>query len=288
MKAPACEILRPATLDAALAHLAEDDEACILAGGQSLVPSLNLRLNAPARLIDINHIPGLDHIRREGNDLVIGPLVRHVQLARSDLVAETVPLLSMAIAHVAHPAIRNRGTICGSLAHADPAAELPACAVTLDAVLELASRRGRRRVRAREFYLGLYETARAPDEMLVAARFPIATAGDRFGFEELARQHGGFAIIGAAARARTAAGRVHALDLVIFGSEPAPHLCRGVARALEGQGASLPGPDALAALAAAEIDPMDNLEGDGDTKRRMARALVRRILTDLLKESGRD
>lgn len=282
MKPPAVELLRPASLEEALILLAEGEDTQILAGGQSLVASLNLRLAAPARLVDINRIPGLDTITREGNEVVIGPLVRHAGLAASDLVAREVPLLAAAMTHVAHPAVRNRGTICGSLAYADPAAELPAVAVALDGRLELRSTRGARIVRAREFYRGLFETDRAEDEMMVAARFPVARPGEVFGFEEVTRRHGDFAIVGLAARASTSGGRLSALDMVVFGSEPAPLLCSGVAEAVAaGEG----DPDTLADLVAEEMAPMDNLQGSAGVKRAQARGLASRLLARMMEAS---
>jgi len=282
VKPPAVDLLRPASLEEALILLAEGEDTQILAGGQSLVASLNLRLAAPARLVDINRIPGLDTITREGNEVVIGPLVRHAGLAASDLVAREVPLLAAAMTHVAHPAVRNRGTICGSLAYADPAAELPAVAVALDGRLELRSTRGARIVPAREFYRGLFETDRAEDEMMVAARFPVARPGEVFGFEEVTRRHGDFAIVGLVARASTSGGRLSALDMVVFGSEPAPLLCRSVAEAVAAGEADA---DTLADLVAEEMAPMDNLQGSAGVKRAQARGLASRLLARMMEAS---
>lgn len=284
MKAAAVEYLRPGSLDAALEMLAgAEGTARLLAGGQSLVPALNLRLDGAERLIDINGIPGLDTMAAADGWLRVGALVRHAALAGDPLVAARVPLLALAMAHVAHPAIRNRGTTCGSLAHADPAAEMPACAVALDAVLELRSLRGTREVAARDFYRGFYETARADDEMLVAARFPVARPGDVFGFEELARRHGDFAIVGLAARGRAEGGRLVALDLVVFGSEPAPLLVADVAAAVAGGSTE---PDRLADLLAGAMTPMENLQGSAGAKRAQARALARRLLKRMTAEAA--
>lgn len=280
MKAPAVEIARPATLDEALALLAGTEDAQVLAGGQSLVVSLNMRLSAPALLVDINHIPGLDGIGRDGDEIVIGPTVRHAGLAASDLVAREVPLLATAIAHVAHPAVRNRGTICGSLAYADPAAELPAAAVALDARLELRSVRGTRVVAARDFFRGLFETDRAPDEMISAARFPVARPGEVFGFDEVTRRHGDFAIVGMAARGRASDGRLAALTLVVFASEPAPLLCAGLEASLA-RGADAA---AIATLVADQLAPMSNLQGSAEVKRVQARALAERLVSAMMRD----
>lgn len=283
MKAPALEIRRPATLDEALALLAGEADAQVLAGGQSLVVSLNMRLSAPEVLVDINHLPGLDRIARDGDEVVIGPLVRHAGLAASALVAQEVPLLAAAIDHVAHPAVRNRGTVCGSLAYADPAAELPALAVALDAWLELRSVRGTRVVPAREFFLGLFETDRAPDEMITAARFPVAKAGQVRGFDEVTRRHGDFAIVGMAARGEARDGRLAELDLVVFASEPAPLLCQGLDAALA-RGAPA---GEVAALIAAQMDPLANLQGTAETKRAQARALAERLVARMMEDCAR-
>jgi carbon-monoxide dehydrogenase medium subunit len=282
VKAADIPVQRAGSLDEAVALLAGSGDAQILAGGQSLVVSLNMRLSAPDLLIDINRIAGLDTIVRAGDEIVIGPLVRHATLAASDLVARGVPLLAAAVAHVAHPAVRNRGTICGSLAYADPAAEFPAVAVALDARLDLRSVRGARTVPARSFFHGLFQTDRAPDEMITAVRFPVAREGEVFGFDEVTRRHGDFAIVGLAARGRLAAGRLAGLDVVVFGSEPAPLLCAGLAGAV----AAGAGPDDLAALIAAEMRPMENLQGSAAAKRMQARTLARRVLARMMEGSA--
>jgi carbon-monoxide dehydrogenase medium subunit len=170
--------------------------ARILAGGQSLIPSLNMRLAAPELLVDITGLRELATISPTANGLRIGALVTHAMLERSREVAECVPLLAQAAAQVAHPAIRNRGTLGGSLALADPAAEYPACVLALDATIVIAGARGERRLAAKDFFRGLFETAIQPGELLVAAEFPRA---ERSVFLELARRHGDYAIVGLAA-----------------------------------------------------------------------------------------
>src|SRR5215470_12206434 len=166
------------------------DEGRILAGGQSLVPTLNMRLVAPRAVIDINRLPGFDSIRVTPEGLVIGALVRQESIEDSAIVREHAPLLAAAITHIGHRAIRARGTVGGSLALADPAAELPACVVALDAVLRIASRRGIREVAAGEFFRGIYTTALMPGEVLTEVLIPRAVAGWRSDFDELARRHG--------------------------------------------------------------------------------------------------
>ncbi|HLX81040.1 MAG TPA: FAD binding domain-containing protein [Burkholderiales bacterium] len=198
MKAPAFAYAKPASLAEAF-ELLGDPGAKILAGGQSLIPSLNLRLSSPELLVDITGLPGLSGISIQGNSVRIGALTTHAQLEKSEIVAKHVPLLAQAVPHVAHAAIRNRGTIGGSLALADPAAEYPAAAVALDAVMHIAGKKGKRTVKASEFFRGLFETDLKPGELLAAAEFPVAAKSDRSVFLELSRRHGDYAIIGLAA-----------------------------------------------------------------------------------------
>ena len=199
MKAPAFAYAKPASLSAAFEMLANPN-AKVLAGGQSLIPSLNMRLSSPELLVDITGLPGLSDIKVVGDVVRIGALVTHARLEQSPEVARHVPLLAQAVPHVAHAAIRNRGTIGGSLALADPAAEYPACAIALDAVFIIKNKTAERRVKAEQFFKGLFETDLKPDELLVAVEFPVAAKADRSVFLELTRRHGDYAIIGLAAR----------------------------------------------------------------------------------------
>jgi carbon-monoxide dehydrogenase medium subunit len=205
MKPAPFEYHRPACLSETFDLLDRyGEDARILAGGQSLVPALNLRLATPRAVIDINRIPHLDALRVTADGLVIGALVRQEALERSPLVREHAPLIAAALPHVGHSAIRARGTIGGSLAHADPAAELPACAVALGATIRVARREGHRDVSAEDFFRGVYTTALAPGEIVTEIRVPHAAAGWRWGFQELARRHGDFALAGLAAGVRVA------------------------------------------------------------------------------------
>jgi carbon-monoxide dehydrogenase medium subunit len=199
MKAPAFAYAKPASLAEAFALL-EQPNAKVLAGGQSLIPSLNMRLSSPDLLVDITGLPGLSGISVQGTSVRIGALTTHAQLEKSEEVRKHVPLLAQAVPHVAHAAIRNRGTIGGSLALADPAAEYPACAVALDAVLIIKNKASERRVKAEKFFKGLFETDLKPGELLTAVEFPIAKKSDRSVFLELTRRHGDYAIIGLAAQ----------------------------------------------------------------------------------------
>jgi CO/xanthine dehydrogenase FAD-binding subunit len=196
MKPAPFDYAAPETVDEALGLLG--DAATILAGGQSLVPMLNFRLARPDLLVDINGVHELDVLRPEGGALRIGALARQAALERSRLVASGWPLLVQAVRHVGHAQTRSRGTVCGSAAHADPAAELPAALAALDARFELASSRGRRTLDAGELFLGPLFTARADDELLAAIVVPPPPAGARSAFVEQARTHGDFALAGAA------------------------------------------------------------------------------------------
>ena len=197
MKAPPFSYIRPETVDGVIECLQQyGDDAAVLAGGQSLMASLNMRLSAPGVLVDINNVDSLSGIVLVGNHLRIGAMTRQVEVEQSSLVAEHVPLISMAMPYIAHPAVRNRGTIGGSIAFADPAAELPACIVALQANLIAQGSKGERKIPATEFFRGLYETALTSDEVLIAIELPVAADHQKFAFRELARRHGDYAIIG--------------------------------------------------------------------------------------------
>ena len=233
MKAPSFAYAKPRTLAEAF-ELIERPGAKILAGGQSLIPSLNMRLSAPELLVDITGLAGLSNIEAKNGAVRIGALCTHAMVERSPEVREHLPLLAEAMPHIAHPAIRNRGTLGGSLALADPAAELPACAVALDAVLIIASRKGERRVRAVEFFKGLFETDLKQGEILVGAEFPKA---EKSAFVELTRRHGDYAIVGLAAATKQRERRI-----ALFGFADRPVLIRP--RSLEEAKGSLPQPAA--------------------------------------------
>lgn len=219
MKASAFAYAKPASLDEAFGFLANPN-AKVLAGGQSLIPSLNMRLSSPELLVDITGLPGLSGFSLQGSALRIGALTTHAQIEKSEQVKRHVPLLAQAVPHVAHAAIRNRGTLGGSLALADPAAEYPAVAVALEAVFELKSIRGERRVDAVNFFKGLFETQLRPGELITAVEFPVAKAGDKSAFVELTRRHGDYAIAGLAA---------HNSRFVFFGVGTMPVLVKGAA-----------------------------------------------------------
>jgi carbon-monoxide dehydrogenase medium subunit len=260
-------------------------EGRILAGGQSLVPTLNMRLVTPRAVIDINRLPGLDAIRVTPEGLVIGALARHEALERSPHVSEHAPLLAAAIVHVGHAAIRARGTVGGSLALADPAAELPACAVALDAVVRVSSRQRRRDVMAADFFRGIYTTALEPGELVTELIVPRAAPGWRSGFAELARRHGDFALAGLAARLRVEGRVAREARLVFLGVGTGPVRALGAEAALLGRPADA---DTLAAAGRAlegDLDPLGDIHGSPALRRHLARVLLSRMATRLL-EAG--
>jgi CO/xanthine dehydrogenase FAD-binding subunit len=233
----------PRTVEAALALL--DDESKVLAGGQSLVPVMNFRLARPERLVDVNGIAELAYLRRSGGVLHIGALTRQATLERSDLVAREWPLLRQAVRHVGHPQIRARGTVGGSVAHADPTAELPVALTALDARFHVRSRRGARVLTAGELFVSHLTTTLAADELLVEIEVPPLPAGAGTAFVEHARTHGDFAIAGAAVVAAPGHGAI-----ALLGAGPTPVRASDAERALAG-GASA---REVAGLAAAEVD----------------------------------
>ena len=279
MKAPSFDYARPGSLPDAFALLARHrDGAKILAGGQSLMATLNMRLSAPEILVDINVIPGLSGITLADGMLRIGALTRHAEVEKSPLIALHAPLIAQAMPHVGHVAIRNRGTFGGSLAFADPAAELPACAVALGARLVIESGRGRRTVEAAAFFQGLYRTALAPDEILVAAEIPRAPPEARHGFAELARRHGDYAMIGLAANATLRGGVFDAVKLVYFAAGDRPILAEKAAAALARRPNSAATRDACAEALAGDLDPPDDLNADPAMRVHLAKVLTRRVL----------
>ena len=282
MKAPPFAYVKAESIEQVFDLLLQyGDRARILAGGQSLLAALNLRLSAPELLIDITALSSMGDIALQGETVRVGALVTHTELERSAVIARHVPLLSQAVRHVAHVAIRNVGTFGGSIALADPAAEYPACAMALGATFTLASKNGKRRVAAREFFTGLYETALQQGEVLIAGEFPAHSADERTTFLELARRHGDYAIIGVAARARMDECRFADARLAFFGVGDKPVLAVRAGAAVEGRAA---GPEAIAAAQAAlatELHPAADLHTSASAKVHLAKVLTSRALTAL-------
>src|SRR5581483_1952983 len=262
------------SIDDAVALLAEKDSR-LLAGGQSLIATLNMRLSQPSLLIDINGIGGLDAIALKNNVVEIGALTRHAQAERSEIITRYAPLLARALPHIGHVAVRNRGTIGGSIAFADPAAELPACLVALGGEIVVAGPAGARRIAAEDFFKGLFETALASQEMVVAVRMPAATAQTRVGFAELARRHGDYAIAGLAACARAAGRGVSNVRLAFFGVGDRPLRARRAEAAIE-RG------DVEGAVKVLDLDPADDVQATGAVKKHLAGVLLRRVAAQLM------
>ena len=266
----------PTSADEAVAVLQErGDGAKALAGGQSLVPLLNMRLAAVSDLVDLNRCAELDYARA----LEIGALTRQRTVELSSDVRRECPLLIDALRWVGHPPIRNRGTVGGSLVHADPAAELPAAAVALDAVLVVRGPAGEREVPAAEFFTGVFETAIAPDELLVAVRFPRQAPDTRSCFLELARRHGDFAIAGVAAVLRVGDGRVAEARLALAGVDATPVRAAGAEAAVLGEAPRSELFAHAADVACGECSPSADLHGSPDYRRQLVRVLVERALT---------
>jgi aerobic carbon-monoxide dehydrogenase medium subunit len=284
MKPPSFEYAAPRSVDEAVALLAEHgDAAKVLAGGQSLIPVLNFRLTRPAILIDINRVADLDGMASNGTGVRIGAMTRQATAEHSAVVRERVPLLAAAMPFVAHPQIRNRGTVGGCLAHADPAAELPAVMLALEARLHLRSTTGARVLPADEFYTGLFSTALEATELLVAIEIDPSPPGTRWGFDEIARRHGDFALMGVAAGlALDAAGRIAVARLAYVNAGGGPIRARAAESALIGQ---VPNDDAWAAAAAAadhDLDPPNDVHATSQYRRHLARVLTRRVLARLI------
>jgi carbon-monoxide dehydrogenase medium subunit len=287
VKPPKFSYVRAESVEHALHVLSEHrEDACILAGGQSLMPTLNMRLSQPRLLIDINRLEALKGISLRDGEVRIGALVRHVELMQSTVVAEHLPLITEAMPHVAHVAVRNRGTFGGSIALADPAAELPACALALGATFVLESTRGRREVPSARFFKGLYETERRPDELLVEALIPVRRPQIVSVFMELARRHGDFAIAGVAYQLLIDDGVVHNARLVYFASEERPTLASRVLASIRGTELDAKVLDAAVAAVAADLKPMSSPQGSADMRLHLQRVLTRRALTLARERAG--
>jgi aerobic carbon-monoxide dehydrogenase medium subunit len=282
MKPAAFAYAKAFSLDHAIELLGRDGgEARVLAGGQSLIATLNMRLSSPDLLVDINAIPGLDGIAVKDGTLEIGALVRHAQAERSDLFAEYAPLMALALPHIGHFAIRNRGTIGGSIAFADPAAELPACHVALEGEVSIAGPGGPRSIAAEQFFRGLFETALSPRDVLTAIRVPLAKRDSRFGFAEFSRRHGDYAMVGLAAQARAEGRNLRDVRLVYFGVGPTPVRARNAEAALTEHPGQIA--EAVSALAR-DLDPPDDLQASGAVKKHLAGVLLARVGQQLTAE----
>jgi len=266
---------RARSLKEAVTLLKHKGDARLLAGGQSLIATLNMRLSAPSLLIDINGIGGLGGVTHKNGKVEIGAMVRHAEAERSELIAKYAPLIARAMPHIGHAAIRNRGTLGGSIAFADPAAELPACLLALDGEIDIVGPKGKRTVRAQDFFKGLFETALGPQDVLTAIRLPAAGKDTRIGFAELARRHGDYAIVGLAANARADGKKLSDVHLAYFGVGATP------IRARKSEAALVNG-SVDAAVAALDLDPQDDVQATGAVKKHLAGVLLRRVAAQLM------
>ena len=280
MKPPPFEYHDPRSVEETIALLAEHgEEAKVLAGGQSLVPLLNFRLARPERLVDINGVGGLDAIAVADGELRLGALVRHSALERSPDVAAAVPLLRDAVRLVGHVQIRNRGTVGGSIVHADPAAELPVALTALDARFRVRSVRGEREIRAADLFVTHLTTSLEPDELLTEIVAPLPPRGTRSAFVEFARRHGDFALGGAAVLLTVNGdGRVDRASIALLAAAPTPIRVPQAEQALAGRPLDEEAAREAAALAVTGIEPTGDIHGSSEYRRGLIEALVRRAI----------
>lgn len=289
MKPSAFDYYAPDSLEEALALLAEHgSDAKPLAGGQSLIPAMNFRVLQSALLVDLNGLTALDGIRHVDDELRIGAMTRQRRVERDPLVAQLAPLLHETMPYIAHPQIRNRGTLGGSLVHADPAAELPVIAIALNARMRVQSTAGERWLAAEEFFLDMFTTALQPDELLVEIAFPPLPSGAGWSFMEFARRHGDYALIGIAAWIALDDGGVcREARLIYLNAGNGPIDARAAARLLQGREISLEAIEAAAAAADHEIEPTGNVHCTPAYQRHLARVLTRRALQQAAARANR-
>ena len=282
MKAAAVSYTRPSQLADVLQLLAQHgDEARLLAGGQTLLATLNMRLSEPALLIDLQSVTALKGLTVTGDTLRIGALVTHTEIENSTLIAERAPLLTAAAPHIAHRAIRNLGTFGGSIAYGDPAAEWPACLLAMNGVVLARSIKGTRRIPADDFFTGLYTTALAADEIIEACEIPLAPAGDlaqRFSFTELARRHGDYAVVGLAATATVKSEHIEHIRLAWIGVGSVPMRATGCENALRSQPLTPQTVTHAVNTLRAELSPLADLTHSEAAKKQLACVLLKRAL----------
>ncbi|MDB5041998.1 MAG: molybdopterin dehydrogenase FAD-binding protein [Candidatus Eremiobacteraeota bacterium] len=273
---------RPSSLSEAIALLLRyDGEAKVLAGGQSLMPVVNMRLARPAALIDLEGVPDLNGIRVDGDRVVFGAMTRHVSVERAPEVRTHLPILARAMSYVGHLAIRSRGTIGGSLAHADPAAELPALAALLDGQFTLSGPNGERALGWSDFFLSYLTTALEPAEILTSISFAIPPPRTRWSFREVARRHGDYALVGIGALTRLAPDdTLEDARIALFGVGPTPVRLHDAERALRGQRPDAAAFAGIAAEAGRSLDPDSDVHASAGYRRDVARTLIARVLAE--------
>ena len=287
MKAAPFDYDAPTTVDEAVAMLAgRGGDAKVLAGGQSLVPLLALRLAHFDRLVDLNGIAELQTVERSGDHVRVGAMVRQAVAEHDASIASDVPLLARALPRIGHFQIRNRGTVGGSTAHADPASELPAVALALDADLEVVGPAGARTIPASQFFLSMWTTALADDELLVAVRYPVWPGRSGFAVEEFARRPGDFAVAGAVCGVTVGADeRISRAAIGLFGMGATPVRATAAEEALVGRSARDADLDDIAAAAAAGTEPFDDVHAPASYRRKLAVHLVRQVLSTASEEA---
>jgi 2-furoyl-CoA dehydrogenase FAD binding subunit len=283
VKAAPFEYERPPDLGEALSLLADPD-AKPLAGGQSLVPMMAMRLARPRLLVDLGRIEELQRLEADGDELVVGAGVRQRRLENDAGAARAVPLVAAALPYVGHREIRNRGTVGGSVAHADPAAELLLAAATLGATLVARGRDGERELAADDFCTGPFQTALEPGELLTELRFPVAGPGDGFAFAEVARRHGDYALCGVAVHLRRRDGRTELARVGVMGASPQPRVFDVAGELSTNHGG--PSPAAIAESLAERLEPSDDVHASAGYRRRLARVLSERCIERALAEAG--
>jgi len=283
MKAAAFDYVKAKNLVEAIALLSEHGEdARLIAGGQTLLATLNLRLSEPSILIDITAVSELKGISVQGNMLRIGALVTHTEIEGSDLIAQHAPLLTEAAPHIAHRAIRNLGTWGGSLAYGDPAAEWPACSLALDAIMVIQGPGGIRKVSANDFFIDLYTTTLQADEILVASEIPLASSNQSHSFQELARRHGDYAAVGLAAVIRKEKGKVQTCRLAFFSVAAIPTMATKAQAFLEGKSIDAALIQQAVKLAREEIETLADITNSQETKTHLLGVLLERALTKMM------
>lgn len=287
MKAPNFRYLRPLSLQHAYEVLSQHaGDAVPVAGGQSLLAGLNMRLSSPQVLVDIGDLPELSVSSYSESEIRLGALTRHVEVLNSQALRQRIPLLPRAVSYVAHAAIRNRGTLGGSLAYADPAAELPACVVALNATIVIGSLAGEREVDATNFFTGLMETALRPGELILAVRFPAPLSRTRFAFGEFTRRHGDFAVVGLAATAVIDGDRIDAARVVYFGCVDRAKVAQRVSAALSRLKLPIASGDPVLDAVTHDLELEDTPGWRADTKLKLAQVLTRRALNDLVEHEA--
>ncbi|MCD6727394.1 MAG: FAD binding domain-containing protein [Solirubrobacteraceae bacterium] len=283
MKPAQFQMLQPTTRAEALAVLAEQpDETVILAGGQSLVPLMNMRFVTAERILDLNRVSGLGGVEVRGDRLVVGAMTRHREAELSPVVLDACPLLAHAERHVGYVSIRNRGTVGGTIAHADTVAQVPCVAVALDARIVLESVRGRRELAAGDFFVGNLMNAREPDEAVTEVHFPVRPVGSLFGFAEFARKVGDFPLVTAAVRLEQGAGLSRSARIAVGGAGPTPVRLAECESALEGRELTGALAEEVGRLAADTVSPADSPFVSTDYRRNLVRVVVRRALEQAL------